>query len=382
MKIGLIIPILYNRQKATNNYSFCAKQSLPPLTPQQQQLVETNTALVDFVMSPRFYQSKNNSPRMQNLKTIISAIMTNIDSKDDKYEDYKNAGIKGLINAARKYNSQKGAFSTYACYCIAQKIMRESQKHLLAAPKVSLNQEIKDKDTTLASIIKDNRSLSPEEQVAKKEEIKKLFDIVCRLNLSERYQRILEMRYIEEKTLRQIGEEFGITKERVHQILKDIIIKIKEAMQGKQKETKEERNQRIFKMYMEGVSVNRIAKNEDLAPDYIRNLLSINGIKLVEKREERDKTIIDLYNSRMTVKNIAREVDLDYRSIYKILKSNGIDIMKSKKERDQRIFEMSEEKIDPQEIAKTFKLKVSYVKQIIRTMKKTQKKDNPSDIIV
>ena len=62
-----------------------------------------------------------------------------------------------------------------------------------------------------------------------KKSIRELIDAPV---LSERERRVLEMRYFQHKTLREIGEVFGVTRERVRQIEASAFRQIRQKHEG------------------------------------------------------------------------------------------------------------------------------------------------------
>ena len=190
---------------------------IPKLTPEQELLVKENKKLVDFFMSPQFYQSISwqDPPTVRNLKYLIRSIIDEIKHDCAEYSEYEQAGEEALIKAASKYDPQKGSFSTYAFFWIAQGIVRLHKKKLKEKTKpktISLDKGIGNKEDkkNLYSIIPD-KSTTPVEEASKNEKIKKVFEIVDKLELSDKYNKIFEMRYREGKTLKEIGDTFGTT---------------------------------------------------------------------------------------------------------------------------------------------------------------------------
>ncbi len=91
----------------------------------------------------------------------------------------------------------------------------------------------------LVDLIEDENSISPSEavsQILQREKIEELFDIY----LSEREIKILKLRFgLEDScahTLDEIGEQLGVTRERVRQLEKQAIQKIKEQVDKEKKE--------------------------------------------------------------------------------------------------------------------------------------------------
>jgi len=95
---------------------------------------------------------------------------------------------------------------------------------------ISINQPLDD-DSTLADIIKDNKTPTPEEYYNFKVLVAYVQSILEELTKRER--EIIKMRYgieSDKKTLDEIGKIFGITRERVRQLESNAIKKLKKIM--------------------------------------------------------------------------------------------------------------------------------------------------------
>tara|TARA_R100000808_G_C2146471_1_gene154386 strand:+ start:1718 stop:2671 length:954 start_codon:yes stop_codon:yes gene_type:complete len=205
--------------------------------------------------------------------------------------DLINEGNLGLMRAAEKYDGREGVkFSTYSAYWIRQSIYRAlSNKsrtirlpvHVCAAnskiikfiskyqesnngkkPSVkqiakatnaterlvsdvinggvtnvnSLDREIGTDDSgskeTLGNIIEDQNAESPDQIWKNVEDVSILLKLIQKLNNRERY--IICNRYgigtKTPKTLEEIGEHFGVTRERIRQVQKVAMMKLKNYM--------------------------------------------------------------------------------------------------------------------------------------------------------
>jgi RNA polymerase primary sigma factor len=205
--------------------------------------------------------------------------------------DLINEGNLGLMKAAEKYDGREGVkFSTYSAYWIRQSIYRAlSNKsrtirlpvHVCAAnskivkfisdyqernggerPSIkeiskatdaterlvsdvvnggvtnlnSLDREVGTDDggskETLGSIVEDEGSLPPDQIWKSEEDVNILLKLIQKLNNRERY--IICNRFgigtKSPKTLEQIGEHFGVTRERIRQVQKVAMMKLKNYM--------------------------------------------------------------------------------------------------------------------------------------------------------
>jgi RNA polymerase primary sigma factor len=195
-------------------------------------------------------------------------------------KDYQNQGIPladlisegnyGLITAAKRFDHTKGfRFISYAVWWIKQSILQSLNEHsrtvrlpaniinklsklrkevdefekkfertpttgdeieMVFYPTVtSLNSSINEDGDELIDVIEDVNSMRPDSQPHTQEEIKNQLDRTLSV-LSERERFIIECYYGingQEMTLECIGEEFGLTKERIRQIKEKAIRKLR-----------------------------------------------------------------------------------------------------------------------------------------------------------
>lgn len=215
-----------------------------------------------------------------NLRLVVS-IAKNYSYYNIPLMDIIQDGTMGLMKAVDRYQVDKGfRFSTYATWWIRQSISRaisnnsrtirhpvhvydtlskirrvkrnyvnqygnepdiESISKISGIPistlrlislyindTISLDNLIGDGSSTLNDSIHDSGSLNPEEHNRTKELEEYVIKIIR--ELSEREQLIIKMRFgieFEEKTLEEIGQYLGITRERVRQLEKRAIEKLR-----------------------------------------------------------------------------------------------------------------------------------------------------------
>jgi len=91
-----------------------------------------------------------------------------------------------------------------------------------------------DGETSLASLLEDVRSARPDEQVLNAMELERLRNVLD--SIDQREAHILSLRFGlgegEARTLQQIGRELGLSRERVRQIEKAALEKLKQALEG------------------------------------------------------------------------------------------------------------------------------------------------------
>lgn len=157
-------------------------------------------------------------------------------------EDLVQVGNMGLLRAMRDYDPEKGAFSTYATWWIRCFIRRELQDKLRTVrvpchrqnsveatrklPKRNRPLYIKYKtkspgtaDVCVIDLMRDRfePAISAEDTLLT-EESRSGINMLAISELSNRERLVIRQRFWEDKTLQQIGDVLGLSRERVRQI--------------------------------------------------------------------------------------------------------------------------------------------------------------------
>lgn len=163
-----------------------------------------------------------------NLRLVVSIAKRHVNSSDDFF-GLVSDGNMSLIRAVEKFDYFRGnKFSTYASWAIMKNFAR------------TIPEEFKHRDrfrTTadeMFSAQADNRSDQVELETAQTQRESQIRSILSRLD--EREQRIIINRFGLERgreplTLKEVGAEMGVTKERVRQIEARAINKLRQAAQ-------------------------------------------------------------------------------------------------------------------------------------------------------
>ncbi len=114
---------------------------------------------------------------------------------------------------------------------------RLAEMRTAAVRPASLDAPLGDEDgTRLAEIVEDERATNPYEVLDEKTRLSMLGDLVERLHPRER--NILRLRFGldggEEKTLEEIGAEFGLTRERIRQVQNEALAKLRQMIQDRE----------------------------------------------------------------------------------------------------------------------------------------------------
>jgi RNA polymerase sigma factor (sigma-70 family) len=133
-----------------------------------------------------------------------------------EYDDMVSAGFIALMRAAERFQPQLGfKFSTFACRAIQWEILHEADR-LRTQVRYSSLDAVDADGTDRASILPDGRQAQPIDEASHREQ-RDCAEALLR-RLPPRMAGILRARIMRGQTLKAIGEELGITKERVRQI--------------------------------------------------------------------------------------------------------------------------------------------------------------------
>ncbi len=190
----------------------------------QFEQLDTYLLLAKKVISkfaPNFYSGlqKELLSNEDAISDIASALMT-ADWKWDK----NRTGFNGKSKTRYSYRNQCGlwAIKTY----ISNKYNKKRKI------KLSIDTVSNDDMKTYANTIPDTSACDPVDIVSAKEESKNLKMIIQKLLssdiLSDKQRNQIYKYYFEEKTLLQIGKEYGVTREAIRQNIQKGINKIKE----------------------------------------------------------------------------------------------------------------------------------------------------------
>ena len=100
---------------------------------------------------------------------------------------------------------------------------------------ISLETPMGEEDSTLGEIIADRGSVSPEESTIQKDRAKQVSVILA--TLTPREEKVLRRRFgigeETEHTLQEVGDEFGLTRERIRQIQAKALTKLRHSTRSK-----------------------------------------------------------------------------------------------------------------------------------------------------
>jgi RNA polymerase sigma factor (sigma-70 family) len=150
-------------------------------------------------------------------KMAVSLARSNSRSDDDLEECY-DASFRALIGAARKYDPSRAKFSTYAHIGISLGLRTQRIKASRRKNHCWYTDHIEQYDEGYDDPEFDDEKVSSGIIASALEQ------------LPDREREIVTMRLIDGKTLKEVGERFGICKERIRQIQEAATKKLRELL--------------------------------------------------------------------------------------------------------------------------------------------------------
>src|SRR6266853_1828361 len=160
-----------------------------------------------------------------NLRLVVN-IARGYTGKGLGLQDLIEEGNLGLLRAVEGFDPRMNTrFSTYASYWIKQAIRVYN-----AAPQT----DQADSGWSLDEMVMDGHSKSPDMEMVEADDLHHVLDLLDKMD--KREATVLRMRFglddEEPKTLKEIGECLGLTRERVRQIESEALSKLSESMQA------------------------------------------------------------------------------------------------------------------------------------------------------
>jgi RNA polymerase sigma factor (sigma-70 family) len=156
---------------------------------------------------------------------LVGSISKKYIKKGERIEDSEvfSDGLVGLTRAMERFDTSRGLqFSTFAYYCIRNEIckgLKERQKGVHSTIRIDWS------DSEI-----DMPARSEEEPYfvkAGKIITEILKELPTNTNSEKKNKKILEDYYLDERVLREIGEDFGVCKERVRQRREKALLDLK-----------------------------------------------------------------------------------------------------------------------------------------------------------
>jgi RNA polymerase primary sigma factor/RNA polymerase sigma factor len=188
---------------------------------------ESKSAVMDEIDS--LYEAAvrvKNTIVQSNLRLVVSIAKRHVASTDDFFSLVSD-GNMSLIRAVEKFDYSRGnKFSTYASWAIMKNFARTIPNEFKHRDRFRTTTE----DLFLAR--QDNRVNPYVEETAQRTRQRELSKILGRLD--EREQKIISARFglgrgAEPLTLKEVGEEMGVTKERIRQLEARALNKLRDA---------------------------------------------------------------------------------------------------------------------------------------------------------
>lgn len=147
-------------------------------------------------------------------------------------EEASTAGMMGLWLAAQNYDPTRGVkFSSYAVDCVRGSLLRhlKVERRQAQLDTVSLDLPIGDGAAEMADLVADPNAEKPGAAAVAQAGFEARIE-----NLGERHQALLRAVYCEDKGFGEVGEAWGLSRARVHQIHLQALKELKgRALRGK-----------------------------------------------------------------------------------------------------------------------------------------------------
>lgn len=247
-------------------------------------------------------------------------------SSDDEYQDYYDAGLIGLIEAAKKYDSSKSKPSSFFYPSIANKIkhvfiLKTAKKRCNEYGKdISLHSSIsiEDNETELLDLVED-KTINIENDFLEKMKIEKLY-LALKKSLSEREYKLICQKYgllgYKNYSYKELEEQEHCSHQNIGIILNRAKRKIKKYMESEGKEAfmLEDKQSKT-----ENIKINRSCNNTlSKVNEYLFNQLSAlnDNSKDIEMEIKKSHAIVQLaqgitnnFNTCIKAVKLANEVD-------------------------------------------------------------------------
>jgi len=220
----------------------------------------------------RWKDNSMNSDDIERHKGLVVMIAKKYKGHGADFDDLVQEGMIGLMSALKKYNPEKGVFTTYATLWIKQRIIRHIENYsrnvrlpvwagharFQAARYVECQRKLTGCIPSLEDIV-DNVKVDISKKYIKSvvsvrfiessmddliDNSRVLHDVIgcdgkqldfepyeiihiAMGRLCKRYQVVLRMRYFEDMTLQDVGNHFGVSRERVRQIQGEALLEMK-----------------------------------------------------------------------------------------------------------------------------------------------------------
>jgi RNA polymerase sigma factor (sigma-70 family) len=171
-----------------------------------------------------------------------------------EWDDLMQAGRMGIVRAAEKWDPERGSWTTYALPWIRHKISRycfdhsrlvrlpvQRQTKLLKAKvlkperhtRLALDAPLGGEGRPFHTVVADPNTTDPVESIAAEADAAAVHAAVEQL--PERLRAVVRGRFYAERTLQQIGDSVGLSRERIRQIEEEALVHLRRALRSRRR---------------------------------------------------------------------------------------------------------------------------------------------------
>jgi RNA polymerase sigma factor (sigma-70 family) len=183
----------------------------------------------------RLITAEPNIEKWLPLAKSVTAKYLGIPRAEAEYREEYSDALLGLWHAVQEYDPQRGfKFITFACYCIRREIRDGSKvranQNKLNPTAINTSSDCDDSDdfirrighTELVGEITDNKSIIKIDDL--------LAETAADTATEKRYKLVLRKHYLEGMAITEIAEEMSVSRQHVHQSVKDGLKMLREGI--------------------------------------------------------------------------------------------------------------------------------------------------------
>ena len=170
-------------------------------------------------------KKENNSITIEDYIGLVRSIVSRYRNYNYPVEDLMQEGMIGLMEAEKRFDFEKGtSFATYAAFWVKKRIID------------ALNRERKESMDALSyddNILNEEQENDGQSSAQEPEPTEQILDIPQNIPAEE--QTFLNLHYKEKRTLKDIANIMGLSRERIRQLRQKALRRLRHTIQSEQK---------------------------------------------------------------------------------------------------------------------------------------------------